>query len=96
MDLPSITILALGVGAVAIASAVLWFVSGQALKLASTSQELLDLFEDAMPRQGIERGDTVSRLSTPSSGRRLHRQHVPLPPSQPDSAQQARYRWAQA
>lgn len=99
MDMPSIMILAIGTGVVMIAAALLWLVSGQAVRLASTSQELLDLFEEGVPRQSKASAPAMFRPSTPSAFRgtgRSQRQRVTLQASRPGPMQQARYRWAQA
>jgi hypothetical protein len=97
MDMPSVAILAIGMAVVAIAAAVLWFVSGQALKLASTSQELLELFEDAALQLRIKptpAAPGAAKQSTSSTGGRFHNQRVPWQMSERDSAPQARNRWA--
>jgi hypothetical protein len=46
MNMPSISVLAILAAVTGIFAALLWFLCGQSWKIASTSQELLDLFED--------------------------------------------------
>ena len=49
MDFPSLSTLAAGFLVLIILAALQWYLSGQAPRVSSTSQELLDLFEEVRP-----------------------------------------------
>ncbi len=46
MNMPSISVLGILALVTGIFAALLWYLSGRSSRIASTSQELLDLFED--------------------------------------------------
>lgn len=54
MDMPAIEIMVPSAAVAAIAAASYRLISGRSLRLSSTSQELLDLFEETVPAQGSE------------------------------------------
>lgn len=94
MEMPSVTILAVGAMVVSIAAFMLWFVSRQALRVSSTSQELLEMFESdaTAPRR------TAVRLGSEAlaSSARFHLARAPMQVSRTAPVQPLRHRWAQA
>ncbi len=96
MEMPSVTILAVGAMVVSIAAAMLWFVSRRALRVSSTSQELLEMFESdatAPRRTALRLG---SEALAPSPGARFHLSRAPMQISRTAPVQPLRHRWAQA
>jgi len=49
VSMPSISVLAVAATVAGIFVALFWYISGRSFRFASTSQELLDLFEDEIP-----------------------------------------------
>jgi hypothetical protein len=84
MDMPAIEIMVPGAAIAAIAAASYRIFTGQTVRLASTSQELLDLFEVSAPPPSVEPvlgARSAAALSTDSAcGTSRHRKD-------PDSVQ---------
>ena len=60
MQTPSISLYGTAAAVVALLAALLWYLSARRFRMASTSQELLDLFED---RQSVRETHRTSILS---------------------------------
>jgi hypothetical protein len=94
MNAPSIAILAIGMDVAAIAEVALWLVSGWTLRVANTSQELLELFEDeATLRRG---GPTLSAFDAAHHGAGIYSHHASTAAGRTVAAARVRRRWADA
>ena len=66
MDMSAIEIMVPGAAVAAIAAASFRLFSGRTVRLSSTSQELLDLFEETVPEQRIKPAPPASNDSSQS------------------------------
>lgn len=92
MDMPAIEIMVPGAAVAAIATASFRLLTGRAVRLSSTSQELLDLFEETVPPRPIDLAAPASKASNQQIACECgttRRQGLIAETSQPD----ARDRW---